>query len=66
MNKKMSYYKTNSWIFKSSNGDLIRFKIIIDQDQFKIFLKDNDQYFILFEKKDIPNLMNLLLEIQDV
>lgn len=57
-------YRTNGWVFESKNGDKIYFKIVDQTDTFNIYYDDEDEHFILFEKEDIPDLVNLLLEIQ--
>lgn len=56
-------HRTNSWVFESKNKDKIYFKII-ENGLFKIYYDDEDEHYILFEMKDIPDLINLLLEIQ--
>ena len=58
-------YKANSWKFMSNNGYDIILKMNDSREQFSVFYDSKeDQDHIWFDKKDIPDLIKLLLEIQ--
>lgn len=58
-------YKTDGWKFTSNTGYEISFKTN-ENNEFRIFYElEEEDNGVLFHKKDIPDLVNLLLEIQN-
>ena len=58
-------HKNSGWTFTSTDGSKIEFKTTDDTNEFSIFYEIEKDTGIIFDKKDIPDLINLLLEIQD-
>lgn len=58
-------FKTIQWNFQSMNGDLIIFEKDFKDNQFKIFILDEPDNFILFEINDVPMLKDLLTKISE-
>jgi len=60
-------YRTIGWKFVSKNEATIYFEMCDDNEQFEIFYNniEDREHSVMFDKDDIPDLINLLYLIQE-